>query len=178
MSRAWTKLIDKQVKDLTSTDLMKLTQLMYIDTRAIPEFESLQNLAATSKLVQASGQSVLADSLKFGGQTANASTVNFKPSNLYDGEPFASTYLLQLLAVGATATGGDSAAVSIGLTDGANSIILQKTTTVTASGPLTYVPPGNPIYLNELNYLSINNAASVNSHITVYCAIVARGGAQ
>ena len=114
MSRAWTKLIDKQVKDLTSTDLMKLTQLMYIDTRAIPEFESLQNLAA----------------------------------------------------------------VSIGLTDGANSIILQKTTTVTASGPLTYVPPGNPIYLNELNYLSINNAASVNSHITVYCAIVARGGAQ
>ena len=31
MSRAWTKLIDTQTKDVTSTDLMKLSQLMYIE---------------------------------------------------------------------------------------------------------------------------------------------------
>ena len=54
---------------------------------------------------------------------------------------------------------------------------LQKVTTVTASGPLTYIPPGTPLYINESNYLAITNTASVDSVVTVYCAIVARGGA-
>jgi hypothetical protein len=81
------------------------------------------------------------------------------------------------MAIGASASGGDTASIIIGLTDGVNTMTLQKTTSVTASGPLTYIPPGTPLYINESNYLAITNTASVDSTVTVYCAIVARGGA-
>lgn len=177
MSRAFTKIIDTQLKDFNSTQLMKLGQLTYVDNAAKGELEELDKLKDYSSFLQTPGQNIFADSLKLSSQTANANSKNFKPSDIYSSETFASSYLLQVLAIGASTSGGDSASIIIGLTDGVNTMTLQKATTVTASGPLTYIPPGSPIFINESNYLAITNTASVDSVVTVYCAIVARGGA-
>jgi hypothetical protein len=177
MSRAWTKIVDTQLKDFSSTQLMKLGQLTYVDNNARGELDQLDKLKEYSSFLQTPGQSVFADSLKMAPQTANANTKNFKPSDIFSDETFASSYLLQVMAIGASASGGDSASIIIGLTDGVNTMTLQKATTVTASGPLTYIPQGTPLYINESNYLAITNTASVDSVVTVYCAIVARGGA-
>ena len=156
---------------------MKLGQLTFADIKSIGELNQLNSITNHSKNLVASGAPIFADSLKIGAATANASTVNFKPSTIYDAEPYADTYLVQVLAIGATTTGGDTAGITIELTDGASSLLLLKTTTVTAAGPLSFEPT-SPLYLNELNYLGISNAASVDATCTVYCAIVARGGAQ
>jgi hypothetical protein len=156
---------------------MKLGQLTYADVKSIDQLNQLNKITKHSQNLVASGASIFADSLKLGASTANNSSVTFKPSTLYDDEEYASTYLVQVLAIGASASGGDTASVSIGLTDGSANLILLKPTNVTAAGPLSFEPP-SPLYINELNYLSINNSASVDSTITVYCAIVARGGAQ
>jgi hypothetical protein len=172
----WNLLSQKTTREVTSTDIMKLGNFTFVDTSAKADLKELKLLVDSVSFLQASGQSVLADSLKIGSQTANASSVNFKPSNIYDGEEFSSKYLIQVLAIGATATGGDTAAVGIGLTDGANLLQLLKTTSVTASGPLSFEPT-SPLFINEDNYLVVSNSASVDSVITVYCGIVARGGA-
>ena len=172
----YNKLTNTQLKDLTSSDLMKLGQLTFIDVKSINQLDQLKNIQDHSNNLVATGAQVFADSLKMGSQTANAGSVNFKPSTLYD-ETYASTYLVQILAIGATTSGGDTGSVSIGLTDGASTLILVKPTSVTAAGPLAFEPT-SPLYINELNYLSVSNSASVNSTITVYCALVARGGAQ
>ena len=113
MSRAWTKLIDTQTKDVTSTDLMKLSQLMYIDPQAIKEFESLQNLRKSVEILQTPGQNVFADSIKLATQTINNDTANFKPSTIYDGDTYASDYLVQLLSISVIAGGGDTALMSL-----------------------------------------------------------------
>ena len=110
-------------------------------------------------------------------QTINGGSGNYKPSTIYDGESYASTYLVQVLGISATCSGGDSGLVSVGVTDGASSLFLVKPATVTASAPLIFEPT-SPLYLNESNYLNITNSASVDATCTVYCAIVARGGAQ
>jgi hypothetical protein len=176
MSRAWTKLINTQTKDVTSSDLMKLSQLMYIDPNAIKEFEALTQLMTSVKVLQSPGQNIFADSLQLSTQTINNETATFKPSTIYDGEPFASDYLVQLLAISATVGDGDTGGIQISLTDGSNSLLLSRATAVTFSGPFSLVP-ANPVYLNESNYLSIINAASVDMPTVVYCALVARGGA-
>lgn len=177
MSRAWTKIIDTQLKDFTSSQLMKLGQLTFVDSKAKSELDQLDKLKEYSSFLQSPGQNIFADSLKMSAQTTNANTKSFKPSDIYDDEAYASTYLVQVLAISASASGGDSASITIGLTDGSNQITLLKPTTVTASGPLSYEPT-SPLFINESNYLAITNIASVDSPVTVYCAIVARGGAQ
>ena len=156
---------------------MKLGQLTFVDLGSLTQLNQLNSIKDHVNNLNSAGAQIFADSLKMGAQTANASSVTFKPSDLFDSETFANTYLVQVLAIGATASGGDTASISIGLTDGSASLILQKPTNVTASGPLTFEPT-SPLYINELNYLSINNSASVDSTITVYCGITARGGAQ
>ena len=171
----WNLLSQKTTREVTSSDIMKLGNFTFVDNSAKADLRELKLLVDSVSFLQAPGSSVLADSLKLGSQTSNADTVTFKPSTLYDGEEFASSYLIQILGIGATATGGDSANVALTLTDGANTFTLQKPTTVTASAPLTFEPT-SPLFVNELNYLSISNLASVDSVITVYCAIVARGG--
>ena len=173
----YSKLPSTQIKNLTSSDVMKLGQLTYADTKSIDQLNQLNKITKHSQNLVAPGASVFADSLKMGSQTANAGAVSWKPSNIYDSETYASTYLVQVLAIGASASGGDSASVAIGLTDGSSTLTLQKATTVTASGPLTF-EPSSPLFINELNYLQVSNSASVDSVITVYCALVARGGAQ
>jgi len=156
---------------------MKLGQLTFVDSKAKSELDQLDKLKEYSSFLQSPGQNIFADSLKMGSQTANNNAKTFKPSTLYDSEPYADTYLLQVLAICATATGGDTASITIGLSDGSNTITLLKPTSVTASGPLSYEPT-SPLFINESNFLSITNIASVDSVVTVYCGIVARGGAQ
>ena len=156
---------------------MKLGQLTYVDIKSIDELNQLNKITKHSLNLVASGAAVFADSLKMAAATVNASTATFKPSTIYDSETYASTYLVQVLAISASAGVGDTATVSIGLTDGSNNLMLEKPTNVTVTAPLTFEPT-SPLYINELNYLSINNSASVDSTITVYCALVARGGAQ
>ena len=175
-SRAWTKLIDTQTKDVTSTDLMKLSQLMYIDPKAIREFEALQNLMQSVKILQTPGQNVFADSIKLATQTINNETASFKPSTIYDGETYASDYLVQILSLSVVASGGDTATMALSLADGSSTMILLKPTSVTAAAPLTYTPT-DPIYITEDTYLNVTNAASVDGTTTVCAAIVARGGA-
>ena len=176
MSRAWTKLINTQTKDVTSSDLMKLSQLMYIDPKAIKEYEALQNLMQSVKILQTPGQNVFADSIKLATQTPNNETASFKPSTIYDGEPFASDYLVQLLSLSVTASGGDTATMALSLADGSSTMILLKPTSVTVSTPLNYTPT-DPIYITEDTYLNVTNAASVDATVCLYAAIVARGGA-
>lgn len=156
---------------------MKLGQLTFVDVNSVGDLEILNKIKSNVQNLGSPGFQVFADSLQLSAQTANGGSVNFKPSNIFDDESYANTYLLQILAIGATTSGGDSGLVSIGLTDGSASLILVKPTTVTAAGPLVFEPT-TPLYINELNYLSINNSASVDSTITVYCGIAARGGAQ
>ena len=156
---------------------MKLGQLTFVDVNSVGDLEVLNKIKSNVQNLGSPGFQVFADSLQLSAQTANASTVTFKPSDIFDSETYANTYLVQILAIGAQAGGGDTATVSIGLTDGATNHILLKPTNVTASGPLSFEPTA-PLYINELNYLSINNSASVDSTITVYCGIAARGGAQ
>ena len=156
---------------------MKLGQLTFADILSIDQLNQLNKITKHSQNLVASGAAVFADSLKMSAQTANANTKTFKPSDIYDSETYADTYLVQVLAISATASGGDTASIAIGLTDGSNTLTLVKPTNVTAAGPLSFEPTA-PLYINELNYLSINNSASVDSVITVYCALVARGGAQ
>jgi hypothetical protein len=172
----YNKLPNRQVKNLTSSDLMKLGQLTYVDADSQLQLNQLNSIKGHVNNLVSAGASVFADSLKFGSQTSNADTVTFKPSTLYDSEPYASTYLVQVLGISATVA-SSTAAIAIGLTDGSNNFVLQKPTNVTASGPLTFLPT-DPIYINESNYLSITNSESVNCVIVVYCALVARGGAQ
>ena len=172
----YNKLPDTQLKDLTSSDLMKLGQLTFIDRASSPVLNQLLEIKKHVLTLVSPGAAVLADSLKMGSQTANAGTVNFKPSTLYDGETFASTYLVQVLGISATVA-SSTATVSLGLTDGSNNFVLQKPTNVTTSGPLTFLPT-DPIYINESNYLTVNNSESVNCVVVVYCALVSRGGAQ
>jgi len=172
----WNLLSQKTTREVTSTDLMKLGNYTFVDNSAKADLRELKLLVDSVSFLQAPGSNVLADSLKLGSQTSNADTVTFKPSTLYDGDEYADKYLIQILGIGATTTGGDSGNVALTLTDGANTFTLQKPTTVTASAPLTFEPT-SPLFVNELNYLSISNLASVDSVITVYCAIVARGGA-
>ena len=156
---------------------MKLGQLTFVDRKSIQALNQLNEIKGHVNNLASSGAAVFADSLKMSSQTANANTKTFKPSDIYDDEAYASTYLVQVLQITAQAGGGDTATISLGMTDGSNQIILQKATNVTAAGPLSF-EPSTPLYINETNYLSINNSASVDSTITVYCAIVARGGAQ
>ena len=173
----YNKLTSTQLKDLTSADVMKLGQLSFVDMNSIAQLNQLKNIQEHQNNLVSPGSQVFADSLKMSAQTANNESKTFKPSDIYDDEPYADTYLIQVLAIGATASGGDSASIVIGLTDGSNTLTLQKATTVTAAGPLTFEPT-SPLFINESNYLTIYNAASVDSVATVYCGIVARGGAQ
>ena len=173
----YNKLTSTQLKDLTSSDLMKLGQLTFVDLNSIAQLNQLKNIQEHTNNLVSPGSPVFADSLKLSAQTINGGDGTYKPSTIYDSESFADTYLVQVLAIGATTTGGDTAGITISLTDGASTLLLLKTTTVTAAGPLSFEPT-SPLYLNESNYLSINNAASVDATCTVYCAIVARGGAQ
>ena len=156
---------------------MKLGQLTFVDVNSVGDLEILNKIKSNVQNLSTPGNSIFSDSLKLGSKTANASTVTFKPSDLFDSETYADTYLVQILAIGAQAGGGDTATVTIGLTDGSTNHIIMKPTNVTASGPLSFEPT-SPLYINELNYLSINNSASVDSTITVYCGITSRGGAQ
>lgn len=172
----YNKLPSKQVKNLTSSDLMKLGQLTYVDEKSIRNLDQLNSIKGHVNNLASPGMAVFADSLKMGSQTANAGTVTFKPSTLYDSEPYASTYLVQILGISATVA-SSTATLSLGLTDGSNNFILQKATNVTTSGPLTFLPTDN-LYINESNYLSINNSEAVNCVVVVYCALVARGGAE
>lgn len=165
------------MKNLTSSDLMKLGQLTFVDAKSAGDLRILDQIKSNVQNLSTPGNSVFADSLKMSSQTANNNTKSFKPSTIYDDESFASTYLIQVLAISATASGGDTASITIGLSDGSNNITLLKPTSVTASGPLSYEPT-SPLYINESNYLAITNIASVDSVVTVYCGLVARGGAQ
>ena len=173
----YNKLNKVQLKNLTSSELMKLGQLTFVDVNSVGTLNQLKNIQAHAENLVTPGNSVFADSLKMGSQTANNNTKNFKPSTLYDDEPYASTYLIQVLAISASASGADTASITIGLSDGSNNITLLKPTSVTASGPLSFEPT-SPLYINESNYLAITNIASVDSVVTVYCGIVARGGGQ
>ena len=156
---------------------MKLGQLTFVDLNSIAQLNQLKNIQEHTNNLVVPGASIFADSLKMGSQTANNNTKNFKPSTLYDLETYADTYLLQVLAISASASGGDTASITINLTDGSNQITLLKPTSVTASGPLSFEPT-SPLFINESNYLAVTNIASVDSTVTVYCGIVARGGAQ
>tara|TARA_Y100000401_G_C8313051_1_gene220879 strand:+ start:589 stop:1125 length:537 start_codon:yes stop_codon:yes gene_type:complete len=172
----YNKLTGKQVKNLTSADLMKLGQLTFVDAESAATLNQLNSIKGHVNNLVTQGASVFADSLKFGSQTANAGAVNFKPSTIYDSEQFANTYLVQILGISATVA-SSTATLALQLTDGSNTFMLQKPTNVTASGPLTFLPT-DPIYINESNYLTITNSESVNCVVVVYCAIVARGGAE
>jgi len=176
MSRAWTKLINTQLKDLTSTDLMKLGQLSYVDVGARGELKELNKLKEYGSFLQAPGQPIFADSLNMASDVVNAGTESFKPSTIYADEDFASDYLVQVLAVSGTVGDGDTGAAIIGLSDGSNSVKLLISTSVTISSPLVWQPYA-PLYINESNYLAVANGASVDMAVVVYCAIVARGGA-
>jgi hypothetical protein len=172
----YNKLPSTQVKNLTSAQLMKLGQLTFVDEKSITSLNQLNSIKGHVNNLATPGASVFADSLKMGSQTTNADTVNFKPSTLYDSEPFADTYLVQVLGISATVA-SSTATLSLGLTDGSNQFVLQKPTNVTTSGPLTFLPT-DPIYINESNYLAVTNSESVNCVVVVYCALVTRGGAQ
>ena len=172
----YNKLPSTQVKNLTSAQLMKLGQLTFVDEKSIANLNQLNSIKGHVNNLATPGASVFADSLKMGSQTTNADTVNFKPSTLYDSEPFADTYLVQVLGISATVA-SSTATLMLGLTDGSNQFVLQKATNVTTSGPLTFLPT-DPIYINESNYLAITNSEAVNCVVVVYCALVTRGGAQ
>ena len=155
---------------------MKLGQLSFVDAASIGELTQLDSIKSHTVTLVSPGGSVFADSLKLSAQTVNAGSVNFKPSNVYDDEPFADTYLIEVVALGATVA-SSTATIALQLSDGSNTLMLQKPTNVTTSGPMTFLPT-TPLYLNESNYLTITNSEAVNCSVVLYCAIVARGGAQ
>ena len=173
----YNKLPSTQLKNLTSADVMKLGQLSFADAKSIAQLNQLASIVDHSNSLVSKGAAIIADSLALSAQTANAASVSFKPSTIYSSEPYADTYLLEVLQITCTASGGDTASIQMGLSDGANNIIIQKATNVTASAPITFEPT-SPLYINEEHYLTFINAASVDCVITVYCGIVARGGAQ
>lgn len=173
----YNKLTSTQLKDLTSADVMKLGQLSFVDMSSIAQLNQLKNIQEHQNNLVSPGSQVFADSLKMSAQTVNETTASWKPSTVYSSEPYADTYLIQVLAISVMTTGGDTGTISIGLTDGSNIMVVQKATSVTAAGPLSF-EPNSPLYINESNYLTINNAAGVDASVVVYCAIVSRGGAQ
>ena len=173
----YNKLNKVQLKNLTSSELMKLGQLTFVDLNSVGTLNQLKNIQTHAENLVTPGNSVFADSLQFFAQTANANSKDFKPSDIYSSEPFASTYLIEVLAIGATVGGGDTATIAVSLTDGSNSLMLLKPTNVTLSGPLTFEPTA-PLLINEGHYLQVANSASVDCTITVYCGIKARGGSQ
>ncbi len=155
---------------------MKLGQLSFVDAGSVGELRQLEAIKNHTVTLVSNGGAVFADSLKLSAQTVNSGSTNFKPSDIYDGESFADTYLIEVLAIGATVA-SSTAIIALQLTDGSSTLMLQKPTNVTASGPMTFLPT-TPLYLNESNYLSVTNSEAVNCSVVLYCAIVARGGAQ
>ena len=172
----YNKLPDTQLKNLTSSDLMKLGQLTFVDVNSIAILNQLNEIKGHVQNLIAPGSPVFADGLKIGAKTANNNVQTFKPSDFFD-DTYADTYLLQVLAIQCQAGGSDTAVSIILIEDGNETVILSKPTNVTAAGPLTYQPQV-PLYINENNYISITNTASVDMPSKVYVAIVARGGAQ
>jgi hypothetical protein len=172
----YNKLPDTQLKDLTSSDLMKLGQLTFIDRTSSNILNQLSEIKKHVLTLVSPGAPVFADGLKIGAKTANNNVQTFKPSDFFD-DTYADTYLLQILAVQCQAGASDTAVSILMIEDGNETVILSKPTNVTAAGPLTYQPQV-PLYINENNYLTVTNTASVDMPTKVYVAIVARGGAQ
>ncbi len=75
----YNKLPSTQVKNLTSSDLMKLGQLTFVDRKSITNLNQLSEIKGHVNNLVTHGSSAFTDSLKLGSQIANASTVNFKP---------------------------------------------------------------------------------------------------
>jgi len=177
MSRAWTKVINTQLKDLTSDDLSKLGQLMFVDPKAITEFEQLNLLTQTAKTLQSPGQDILADGIEVQTYSINNSSATIKPSTVFDAstDPFADTYLCKIIGISATFSDA-GANISGKLKD--TVAIMRKTASSSASQePLLLYNP-NGTYFNESNPIVIAESGSVATTIEVAVAIVARGGAQ
>ena len=177
MSRAWTKLINTQLKDVTSDDLAKLSQLMFVDPKAITEFESLQNLVKTAEVLQTPGQSIFADSIAVQTFTINSSSANVKPSTVFDAtaHPYADTYLCQLLAVSCTFS--DSGANITGAIKDTVAVMRRTSSSSSGQEPLQLYGP-ELLYFNENNPIVFTEGAGVSTTLEVAVAIVARGGAQ
>ena len=115
------------------------------------------------------------DGLKMAEQTANNNSKSFYPETFWPDETDSDSYMYELLGVSVTASGSDTGTVILALEDGQNTFYLQKATSVTASGPITW-QPNSPIYLNKNLYFTAVNAASVDCPVVVYVALVSRGG--
>jgi len=174
LSRAWTKLINTQLKDVTSDDLAKLGQLMFVDPKAIAEFEQLSLLTKTAQNLQTPGQEVFADSIKIYAASAESSVTTIKPSDIYPNDPYADTYLVKILGYAMTSTNA-AAAADISIMDASTVVPI-----VTATRPFemgTSFQPTN-LYLNESNYLVLTEAGGDTVILKGVYGIVARGGAQ
>jgi len=172
VSRAWTKLINTQLKDVTSDDLAKLGQNMFVDPNAILEFESLQNLVKSAQTLQVSGQEVFADSLKIFSKSASSGSATIKPTDIYSDDVDSNTYLVKLLGFGVTANDA-SASINVELTDGSTSIPM-----ITGQRSFDYTQYQADILINEGNYIQITEGGGFTVNFIGLYGIVARGGAQ
>ena len=177
MSRAWTKLINTQLKDLTSNDLAKLGGNMFIDPKAILEFEQLNLLTHTARNLQTPGQDVFADSLQIFKKSVSSDTATIKPSDIYSSDVDANTYLVKLIGYGVTASDA-SASIDIALSNGVDNIPVvssQRAFDLTSQYGLGY---RSGILLNESNYITITESGGYTVNLIGLYGIVARGGAQ
>lgn len=176
MSRAWTKLINTQLKDLTSDDLAKLGQLMYVDPKAKGEFEQLNLLRETALNLQAPGQKIFADSLTTQTYTINSSSCNVKPSTIFDASthPYSDTYLCVLLA--ASGTSSDTGARVTGKFKDVVAIMREQSWSSASQEPLSLY--NSELFFNEANPIVFTEGTGVSTVIEVAVAIVSRGGAQ
>ncbi len=172
MSRAWTKLINTQLKDVTSDDLAKLGQNMFVDPNAILEFESLQNLVRSAQTLQTPGQDVFADSLKIFSKSASSGSATIKPSDIYSSDVDSDTYLVKLLGYAVTAN-DLSATFDLVLTDGVTTLPIM-----TSGRMFDYQNSVPDILLNEGNYIQITEGGGFTVNFIGLYGIVARGGAQ
>ena len=177
MSRAWTKLINTQLKDLTSNDLAKLGQLMFIDPKAKGEFEQLNLLRSTALNLQSPGQEILADGITIKEFTLNNSSQEVKPSTIFDASthPYADTYLCRILA--ASATFSDAGANVTATYKDEVAIMRRMSSSSAGQEPFQLYGP-DLLYFNEDNPIKFTEAGSISTNLELCVAIVARGGAK
>jgi len=172
---AFNNLKTKRIREVTGKQLAGVSNV-YVDTTSKADFREIADIKGSIvNGITFTGGLPYPDGIVMAQETANNNMKTFLPETFFD-EVSSESYLLQLVAIGATATGGDTAIIMPMLVDtNAQQLYLDTPTNVTVSTPYTFIPT-SPLFITQNCYIGIQNGASVDSKVTVAVALVARGG--